>query len=129
MSKWEQLLVMKKKLLQKLLVSLIKFSKIFFDLILLYINNFRNLLGIIENDVRCAIAAEDLQCGSPVDFYKSSPNIEFNCNKELETGCEVSCRNGFDPTADLVKCSLKNGQVTWAPKTIACKKPQNNSKF
>lgn len=83
-------------------------------------------LCVIENDVRCDIKIEDLKCGAPVEFYKSSPNIEYNCNKELEATCEVSCKNGFHPTSDQVKCTLDQGKISWSPATIMCKRPESD---
>jgi hypothetical protein len=74
--------------------------------------------------VTCDVKVEDLKCGAPVDFYKSSPNIEYNCNKELEATCEVTCKNGFESTSTDVKCAISAGKISWSPPAIGCRKPE-----
>ena len=73
----------------------------------------------------CKVEAEELNCGNPKDFYLAEC-VTYNCNKELQTRCEVSCAKG-EPTNEFVQCSIKKGKVSWKPETLSCKAEEGNN--
>ena len=71
-----------------------------------------------KNDHFCEVKAEDVKCGTPEDYFKQS-EVLFNCNKELMTRCEVTCKEGVSST-DFVQCDINKKNVTWFPRLITC---------
>ena len=67
----------------------------------------------------CKVEVEELKCGDPAEFYLAQ-GLQFNCNKELQTRCEVSCDNG-EASSEFVQCTIKKGRVNWKPSSLQCK--------
>merc|ERR1711892_1279387 len=52
------------------------------------------LTGRTNNyDHFCKVEIDELKCGDPVQYYLAQA-LPFNCNKELQTRCEVACMTG-----------------------------------
>ena len=67
----------------------------------------------------CKVEVEELKCGDPAQFYLAQ-GLQFNCNKELQTRCEVSCANG-EASSEFVQCTIKKGRVNWKPSSLQCR--------
>ena len=74
------------------------------------------------NDHFCEVKAEDVKCGLPEEYFKqSAADVVFNCNKELMTRCEVTCKqDGAVSSTDFVQCDINKKNVSWFPRLITC---------
>ena len=95
-------------------------SKLYFQ-VLSFILFFRSGLDARTNKFEhfCKVEVEELKCGDPAQFYLAQ-GLQFNCNKELQTRCEVSCANG-EASSKFVQCNIKKGRVSWKPSSLQCK--------